>query len=362
MKKDTLSDLHFSRTYAESRRRFVDAARAVDANVHSYNLDPASPEDLTIDVAVLGSDDAPALVVSSGVHGVEGFFGSAVQLALLERLDGATPRKDIRYVLIHAINPFGFAHLRRFNEDNVDLNRNFMTNPDDFAGTSDDFPRLHRFLNPQSPPSRLEPFKLKVLWYSRLKRRKKLEEAVVVGQHKHPRSIFFGGTGLCKSTQIVQDNCDSWLAESQQIVHIDFHTGLGRFATYELLLTESSNPEHHAWYADTFGADLLEPLAQPGDTTYRLLGLFDEWMQVHFCSRDYHSVCAEFGTYNPIRVLGAIRAENRAHHHCSRSSRRYLRAKKELLECFCPRSPSWRRQVVKSGLHLVDQGIQALSV
>ena len=28
--------------------------------------------------------------------------------------------------MIHALNPFGFAHLRRANEDNVDLNRNFV--------------------------------------------------------------------------------------------------------------------------------------------------------------------------------------------------------------------------------------------
>ena len=362
MKEDALSDLHFSKTYAESRRRFVDAAQAVDANVHSYEVDSTSPDDLTIDVAILGSDSAPAFVISSGVHGVEGFFGSAVQLAFLERLNGANSRKNIRYVLIHGINPLGFAHLRRVNEDNVDLNRNFLTNADDFAGAPEAFARLNRFLNPQSPPSRFEPFRLKVLWYIGRMGLQTLKEAVAGGQYEFPCGLFFGGRGPCKSTQIVQDNCDSWLAGSQGIVHIDFHTGLGRFATYELLLTESSNPEHHAWYADTFGADRLEPLAQPGDTTYRLLGLFDEWMQVHFCSRDYHSVCAEFGTYNPIRVLGAIRAENRAHHHCSRSSRRYLRAKKELLECFCPRSPSWRRQVVKSGLHLVDQGIQALSV
>ncbi|MFX7984992.1 DUF2817 domain-containing protein, partial [Acinetobacter baumannii] len=32
-------------------------------------------------------------------------------------------------LLVHAVNPYGFAHLRRVNEDNVDLNRNSV----DFA-------------------------------------------------------------------------------------------------------------------------------------------------------------------------------------------------------------------------------------
>ncbi len=68
-----------------------------------------------------------ALVVSSGVHGVEGFFGSAVQLAFLEKLPPDwRPPEGAAVVLIHALNPFGFAWQRRFNEENVDLNRNFL--------------------------------------------------------------------------------------------------------------------------------------------------------------------------------------------------------------------------------------------
>jgi len=362
MKEDALSDLHFSRTYAESRHRFIDAAHTVDANVHSYEVDSASPDDLTIDVAIVGTVDAPALVVSSGVHGVEGFFGSAVQLALLERFHDANSRKNIRYVLIHGINPFGFAHLRRVNEDNVDLNRNFLTNTDDYAGAPDGYARLDGFLNPQSPPSRFEPFKVKALWNIWRMGLQPLKEAVASGQYEYPRGLFFGGKYSCKSTQIVQDNCDSWLAGSQGIVHIDLHTGLGPFASYKLLLGESRSSEHYAWYADTFGAECVEPLAQPGGTAYRALGTLGEWMQSHFGARDCRFVTSEFGTYDVIRVTGAIRAENRAHHYCSESSPLYLRAKEEVRECFCPDSPSWRRQVVESGLRLIDQGIEGLSV
>jgi len=360
MKENTMSDLFFSKTYAESRRRFVDAARAVYANVHAYKVDSESPDNLTIDVAILGSDNDPALVVSSGVHGVEGFFGSAVQLALLQRFSDANSRKNIRYVLIHSVNPFGFAHLRRVNEDNVDLNRNFLTSTDHYAGAAEGFVRLNRFLNSESPPSRFEPFMLKALWYIWRMGQPMLKEAVAGGQYEFPRGLFFGGKGPCKSTQIVQDNCDSWLGSSQQIVHIDFHTGLGPFGTYKSLLSESSDSEYCSWYTETFGAECVEPLAEPDGTAFTVSGLFCEWMQRHFSKRGYRAVVAEFGTYNVIRVLGALRAENRAHHYCSKSSPLYQWAKKELLECFCPDSPPWRRQVVDSGLQIIDQGIQAL--
>ncbi len=89
--------------------------------------------ELAIDVATIGADDAPTVVTSSGVHGVEGFFGLAVQHAILVRLRQARAESNIRHVLIHGVNPFGFSRIRRFNEENVDLNRNFLTNDGDFS-------------------------------------------------------------------------------------------------------------------------------------------------------------------------------------------------------------------------------------
>jgi len=361
MKEDTLNDIGFSQTYAEARRRFLDAAQAAGASMHSYTIDSEPETDLTFDVAVIGSNDAPAIVISSGVHGVEGFLGSAVQLALLQRISRGDCATDIRYVLIHAVNPFGFADLRRFNEDNVDLNRNFLTGNDEYSGAPEGYADLNGFLNPESPPSRFEPFRLKAIWNICLRGQAALKEAVAGGQYEYPRALFFGGWGPCKSTQIVQDNCDSWLAASQRILHIDFHSGLGPWASYKLLLTESSGSRGVAWYADAFGAEYVEPTAQQDGTAYRARGVFGQWMQDHFHQRDYRFAGAEFGTYGVIRILGAIRAENRAHHHCSKDSPPYLRAKDEIRECFCPDSPSWRQQVVESGLRIIDQGVTALS-
>ena len=74
----------YSSSYAEARERFREAARAVGASIESLTVDAS--EDLTIDACMIGSDSRPTVMVTSGVHGVEGFFGSASQLALLDRL------------------------------------------------------------------------------------------------------------------------------------------------------------------------------------------------------------------------------------------------------------------------------------
>ena len=65
------------------------------------------------------------MVIISETHGVEGFCGSGCQVGfLVERVYEGLP-KTVGVALVHALNPYGFAWLRRVNEDNVDLNRNF---------------------------------------------------------------------------------------------------------------------------------------------------------------------------------------------------------------------------------------------
>ena len=124
---------HFSQTYREARQRFLAAATSAGASIesHVHPRKGAEGEEIATDTARIGAADAPSLfVVSSGTHGPEGFAGSACQLALLDdELLGRAGRSSIAVLLVHAVNPYGFSHTMRTNEDNIDLNRNF----NDFA-------------------------------------------------------------------------------------------------------------------------------------------------------------------------------------------------------------------------------------
>lgn len=351
----------FSPTYAQARRRFVQAAQAAGAAHHAYAIDAPCDEPLAIDVAILDAPAAPTLVVSSGVHGIEGFWGSAVQLALLQQLAAARAPRKLRYVLLHAVNPFGFAHLRRVNEHNVDLNRNFLTKADHYAGAPAGYAALDALLNPPTAPVRLEPFRLKALRHILRLGLPALKDAVAGGQYEFPCGLFFGGRAPSASMRIVQDHCDGWIAASRSIVHIDLHTGLGAFATPALLLNTTPAAEDYAWYAQTFGAEHIEPIAQSQRTAYRVSGMFGQWMQHRFNEREYRFVGAEFGTYGVLRVLAALRAENRAHHYCAADDAAYTRAKLALRECFCPLSTAWRNRTVEGALRIVDQAAQALA-
>jgi len=319
---------HFSNSYISARKKFLTAAARIEASVHSYYLDISG--ELAIDVAIVGNENSPSLVLSSGLHGVEGFFGSAVQLSFLEHLAN-NGLNGLRYIFIHALNPYGFQNIRRFDQENVDLNRNFLAPEDAYVGAPDGYEQLNRFLNPPSQPLNFEFYRLKALGY------------------------------LMRFARIVEQYCDDWVGESEFVLHTDLHTGLGPFGTYKLLLNKEDPESVYQWHVETFGEKNVEQVKDMDGTAYSIKGSMGAWFQERFQAKQYRFVVAEFGTYGPIRVLGAIRAENRGYHYGYKSVQQKQAVERELLECFCPRSLKWRQSVMRSSMSICNTAIVALN-
>lgn len=353
---------YYSSDYQTARRRFRSAATEANALQERHSLFPEQycEHDLSIDVAFIGNECPEwTLVVTSGLHGVEGFFGSAIQLALLSQFgSGRVLPRNGRIVLVHAINPFGFHFLRRVNEDNIDLNRNFLLSGQDYAGLPAGYDRLNDFLNPQSPPSRMEPLWLKALALLARAGVPALKVGIVSGQYDYPKGLFFGGRKAARSACIVQSSFRRWLGGAQSAVHIDLHTGLGSFGTYKLLLPADTTDVE--WYRNCFGAELVEETVDENGTAYRSNGNMGRWLNQHLSDLDYRYFNAEFGTYSSLRTLGALRNENRAHFYSPSGSAAHDRAKARIKECFCPRSKKWRTATLRQGLELVDRSIEVL--
>jgi hypothetical protein len=359
--------------------------------LESYSIDARDArgpdgEKLTIDAALLGSPDPTRVViVSSGLHGVEGFLGSATQSAWLDTRGAKwSPPADGAFILVHSINPFGFAWRRRCNESNVDLNRNFLD--DRSFLTSDQFYResrqvyesLNTFLNPASPPSRCEPYALKavrvilsqgILALGQLPLNERpsffafhkilslglgeLQKTLPLGQYEHEKGLFYGGSEPEQSTRVLQQQLPVWAGKARMILHVDFHTGLGAYGNYKLLIADERSTERCEWVTTRFGTDHVEPWN--GMTAYPARGSMAEHFKNRFAGRNYHCLTAEFGTYKPMRVLGALRAENRAHFHGKRGQPSYERAKQQVMEAFCPAAPAWRELATDKGVKIIDR-------
>jgi hypothetical protein len=353
----------FPPDYFAARDRFRLAADRLGWDRAAIPIDARGPagEELTIDVALssLGGPE-PLLVLSSGVHGAEGFFGSAVQIDAMEGWAASGPPVGVRCVLVHAVNPFGFAHVRRFDENNVDPNRNFLLPGEEYAGCPPRYAELDAALNPPRPPSRWESFTLIALLAILRYGYADLKQAIAGGQYEFPKGLFFGGRGPSQAHKFLREHFVGWLGDARSAVHLDFHTGLGRWGTYKLLTDPPTTPEQLDRAARWFGCGVVE-MGHPAGVAYHIRGGFDTWCATRAAGRDYLALCAEFGTYGTIAVLGGLRTENQAHHwgdgpHDPRT----VRAKTRLKELFCPASPRWRRAVLDRSRRIIGQAVAGL--
>jgi len=342
---------YFSKDYSTARTRFRQATEKAGGRLSAIPLVATGPgnEDLTIDIGWFGSENPrKVLLHCSGLHGVEGFAGSAIQLRLLKEI----PRlpEGAALVVIHVLNPYGMAWLRRFNENNVDLNRNFLGSGD-YAGVPKKYPELDSFLNPPSLPSS-DFFLLRAGWIICRYGFNPVKQAIAGGQYEYSKGLFFGGKQLEYGPQKVQEFLAGLLSSSEQLIAIDIHTGLGKFAE-DALLVENT---HFSALRVQFGERVV-PMEPDQSPAYRVQGAMITSIQRLCPNARVMAVTQEFGTYRSLSVLRALREENRWHHHGGLLNHP---TKQILKNAFYPDNDTWRLRVLQRGRQLFHQASLSL--
>ncbi|WP_175796471.1 M14 family metallopeptidase [Burkholderia anthina] len=254
---------HFSGSYAEARRKFLDAAVHRHATLESFvlpDLRGALGETLAIDVAGIGVADAERLLIlSSGTHGPEGFCGSGCQIAALfdDDLMARLARAGVGLLLIHAVNPYGFSYLQRTNQDNVDLNRNHI----DFSGAlpaNDAYPEVDRLvLTSTWPPSPDDEQALAD--YIARNGMLAYHSALSSGQYATPDGMFFGGREPTWNNRTMRTILRERAAHATTIAWIDAHTGLGPRGHGEKIYAGRNVAAELARARTWWGADVVAP-------------------------------------------------------------------------------------------------------
>ncbi len=345
---------YFSSDYQEARSRFIAEAERAGAELSHLGLQAG--EGLCTDIAWFGTrSPGRALLTVSGVHGVEGFAGSAVQLAALDHLPELA--EDMALVMVHVLNPYGMANLRRFNGNNVDLNRNFHFSPDGWQGEPERYTALNSFFNPPRPPSfDFYYFRLFLAWlrfgYACVK------QAVTGGQYHYPKGIYYGGTCLEPEAAGYIDWLDkSTLLQIDKLMVVDFHTGIGSFGEQSLFMR--SGPDRREALSRKLGVTVTPSKTEAKTMGYRHGGGGSGVFRQLFTGRELTCLTVEYGTYSGFRMLRDLRAENQHHHYGDKKLDHW--AKQKLKEAFCPRSQEWRRRVVTQGRELVERSVDFLA-
>ena len=354
----------FSHSYARARKRFFDAAQDHGLEVESYKqrMPGRDQETLAMDVVLDGPADAQRLlVVSSGVHGVEGFCGSGVQVCALhdQELRSRARARGVALLYIHAVNPYGFSYIRRVTHENVDLNRNFC----DFSKplpVNARYRALHPLLLPIAWPPSLGN-KARIGWQLLRQGKRAVQAAVSAGQYEFPDGLFFGGGQATWSNQTLRTVVRKYASPARHIAWIDLHTGLGAAGKGERILSARNDVQGLADAQAIWGDDVTS-FFQDSSVSASVSGAMLETIRHECAQADFNAITIEYGTRPLQQVLEAMRAEQWLQNHPRASERKTKMIKRQMLDAFFVDTAAWKAQVVTQAREALVQAIDGIDV
>lgn len=352
---------HFPDSYSHARRQFGDAAAARGHRIESHVLPGhagVAGEELATDVLRIGPQDASRLlVITSATHGVEGYCGSACQVALLhdEELMGRIQRAGIALLLVHAVNPYGFSHWHRTNEDNVDLNRNFI----DFERPLPDNPgyaELEPHLLPEAwPPSQEDEARLAA--FAHQHGEAAYGSAIGGGQYGSPTGIYHGGRFATWSNRTMRAILRQHGRQARSLGWIDLHTGMGPAAHCEKVFIGAPAQLARArqwWGSDVFcaagGESVLFPIRGP------LLSITEDECP----DAESTTVALEFGTVPLPEMIMALRGLHWLKRHPACEPAKAIALRRRLLDAFYMNDPAWKSAVLAQFRVATLQAVEGL--
>jgi len=354
--------------YRAARRAFREAAEARGAALESHA--PSGDCDLSTDVARIGPSAAGrVLVVLSGTHGNEGLAGSAIQLDLLARLDvlfaahGGLP-PDFALVLVHAINPWGMAHLRRQNAANVDLNRNFR----DWSRPPPARPvyrALHPLLVPETMDAATEAaFLARATALLEDHGEAWLAARLTEGQYEEPDGLYWGGGGPAAESQIACAILARHLEGAREALLVDCHTGMGAFGDWLVLAGAAADSAEGAFLARAFAPQRLRfqtgGAAGPGDAAPRIEGRMTAAIARAHPGVAVRGFSLEFGTAPARDIFLAERREQWAWARLGTDHPERAEAARALHRLLVPEDPLWQARLIDGARACLADGLRAL--
>ncbi len=260
-------------------------------------------------------------------------------------------------MMIHAINPYGFAHLRRFNKDNVDLNRSFVNHSEPYP-LNPGYDELSGVLAPRSLSTWSGlAFWSRLGWYLARNGMGELRVAVSGGQYSHPEGLFYGGGFEAWSNQTIRKIAARYLSDADNVVLVDLHTGLGKYGSAEIILNIPKTDEAYLRAVAIWGEGRVTSTVGGDSLSAPIEGSVKFGLPKMLPPAKVTAVSLEFGTSPVTTVLPALRAENWLHHYGGSDHAEAGRIKAELLRAFYPDADEWKVRVWDQGKEVVEQAL-----
>jgi predicted deacylase len=339
----------FSQRYPDAREKFMSATEMssiVDkVNSHQHMLKGPRGEKLFCDIAWAGNPNAKqVLVLVSGLHGVEGGVGSAIQSDFLTR-HRRLPA-DLCVVLVHALNPWGLAWASRSDHEGIDVNRNFV----DFSAPL-----------PTSTSANI--------WKTLIDKKVDINtvgsdrqqfDLLSEGQYDDPSALYFGGKQASWSRQCIEQLAGQLhLREREQVIVIDLHSGLGPYGYGEIISDHPVSSPARNTVMDVFGASVTEPALGTSSSGLKQ-GLHDYFW--HAQGDHVSFVTLEFGTFSNSEMLRVLFADHQLQQQkISWQDEKTREIKYAMQDFFCPDEKRWQELVLFRGRQVIEMALNGLT-
>lgn len=358
-------------SYSAYRERFLAAVAQHNGRLSHYEhpLKGRDGETLYTDVAEIGNPNASKwLIIISGTHGVEGYYGSMCQTLYLQGLELDKLDADTGLLFIHLINPWGTSWLRRVNEDNVDLNRNFI----DFTQAlqhNDEYDNIAAVFNREAIPNEQRRIN-EQLWHDRVAviGEVSLRSQITAGQHQDPEGIFFAGQFATWSNNTLRAIFANLPKSCKQAICMDLHTGAGEFGHPMLMaITDHDYPGLEA-AQKLFGPWLYTVHTAMGNTSdtgvsASVDGYTSQMLINAMQDKEFMQLVIECGTYGPGMLEHPLRFEH-LHYLEGKDPGGHQEPgyslKTALLEHFFPHDIEWREMAWVRTRQIFDQALRYL--
>lgn len=350
---------YFKNSFEDSDQAFDQAFQTAKA------LQPATEKhEFTFEQGTIKSIYWPAknktdklLVLFSGTHGIEAFVGSAVQRWFVDQ-PYVQNRENVNILMVHGLNVYGFKNKRRVNENNIDLNRNFIANRSVFESDDSGYKNLYDYLNPESAATHGFISNMKFMWTAVIKivryGLENLRNSVLRGQYTYPQGLYFGGNMVAKQWDLMNQLIDKYVAGHTKMFVIDLHTGYGTRGKLHLLANgkKEGNPLAEVFAEENeidFGSDKKFYSIQGEmlsffihETNYKLKDKAPASVGITF----------EYGTLDSQKTTGSIESlrrmvyENQNFWYPAKDPQDAEKIKNDFVEMFNPSDREWRKTIL----------------
>ena len=351
----------FSNDYFEARRKFRESCAELGCETRAYLAPVTGPkeQDLTMDVVRLGPADAEnLLVLLSGTHGIEGLCGSGCQVGWLQSGAADDLPDGLAVLLIHFVNPYGGAWVCIENENNVDLNRNFLDHeaphpPNPF------YEELHgAFVCPQYEGPVRDAAEAQINEFIDHRGFDAFLEAAARGQYSHPDGFNFGGTEPAWSNTTVRRILAEQARGARRVTLIDYHTGLGPYGNGMVIFDGSRESGAGRRAFNWFGEEVA--FNDTGEIGYTTTGGLVEGCAADFREQEFTGIVLEFGTWEINRIADAMRNSFCLQRFGDRSSPLGKKIRQELQDAFYVDADDWKQMVLRRSGQVIAQAVSGM--